>query len=455
MPAQRIVLAEYFATEESTLLFIVRADFDEPYVVEIERPLREIQQFVVDRFREERDADGHLLRSTSDKVSELDVPEYQAFFQPFVDPLAAPSPKGDMMTNPDDIIWFVPHDVLHYLPLHALALDGHYLIERNPVCYTPSASVMKYCQAKRTGRRERALIFADSRPALPLLHAREQSAAIKALFNPATEVYVGQAATKTMLKQRLEEAKDEIDVLHLACHGYFHPYQALKSGIMLASEDEQQADQAPVSELAIKESPWNLSAEEIFSLEMNVDLVTLSACESGINDRRPGDELIGLTRALIYAGTPSVLVSLWSVEDLSTSLLMREFYQSLRAGHSKAQALRQAQRYVQSLSAEEAIAICNEVRTRFTEEADAWGRELVDEDIARLRYLAGDFAGARDDYQALKQRLPRPSPKYQEIATRVFQCEMAARAGKPINYQHTVYAHPFYWSAFVLIGDWK
>src|SRR4028119_2128984 len=105
MPAQRIVLAEYFATEESTLLFIVRADFDEPYVVEIERPLREIQQFVVDRFREERDADGYLLRSTSDKVSELDVPEYQAFFQPFVDPLTATSPKADLMTNPDDIIW--------------------------------------------------------------------------------------------------------------------------------------------------------------------------------------------------------------------------------------------------------------------------------------------------------------------------------------------------------------
>ena len=75
---------------------------------------------------------------------------------------------------------------------------------------------------------------------------------------------------------------------------------------------------------------WNLTAEEIFGLKMEVDLVTFSACETGVNEYRPGNELIGLTRALIYAGTPSVVVSLWAVDDLSTGLLMQHFYQQLK-----------------------------------------------------------------------------------------------------------------------------
>jgi CHAT domain-containing protein len=74
-----------------------------------------------------------------------------------------------------------------------------------------------------------------------------------------------------------------------------------------------------------------------------MELVTLSACQTGINETKPGDELIGLTRALIYAGTSSVIVSLWSVYDPSTRELMVEFYKQLKEGKDKATALQQAQ----------------------------------------------------------------------------------------------------------------
>lgn len=76
---------------------------------------------------------------------------------------------------------------------------------------------------------------------------------------------------------------------------------------------------------------------------MNAELVTLSACETGISQTKRGDELIGLTRALIYAGAPSVIVSLWSVYDPSTRELMVELYRQLKSGKDKATALQQAQ----------------------------------------------------------------------------------------------------------------
>ena len=72
-------------------------------------------------------------------------------------------------------------------------------------------------------------------------------------------------------------------------------------------------------------------------------MVTLSACETGLNESKPGDELIGLTRSIIYAGAASVIVSLWSVYDPSTRELMIEFYKELKDGKSKATALQQAQ----------------------------------------------------------------------------------------------------------------
>jgi hypothetical protein len=71
--------------------------------------------------------------------------------------------------------------------------------------------------------------------------------------------------------------------------------------------------------------------------------VVLSACQTNLGDLSEGDELVGLTRAFIFAGTPSVIASLWSVEDESTALLMERFYTHLREGAGKAEALRQAQ----------------------------------------------------------------------------------------------------------------
>jgi CHAT domain-containing protein len=85
-----------------------------------------------------------------------------------------------------------------------------------------------------------------------------------------------------------------------------------------------------------------LHVYEIFNLDLSADLVVLSACESGLGKEVAGEGLIGVTRAFLYAGAPSVVVSLWRVADAVAPDLMLQFYENLDGGGGKAESLRQA-----------------------------------------------------------------------------------------------------------------
>jgi CHAT domain-containing protein len=457
MPVKRVVLAEYFTSDDLTLLFIIRPDFDEPEVVEIKRPLKEIQQFVFKNFREMRDTEGHIIKRTDEMMRELDEATYQEFFNPFVVPLISQSHKGDLMTEEGDLIWFVPHNVLHYLPLHALKVGDRYLIERNSVCYTPSASVMKYCHAKRRDQRTRAFVMGDSRN--DLIHAREEALIVAKLFN--TKPYLTGQATKSLFREKLKKERDALDILHFSCHGYFRQDQPLKSGIMLAMEQNGNSNEED-------KEKWNLTAEEIFGLEMHADLVTLSACETGINDRRPGDELIGLTRALIYAGTPSVLVSLWAVDDLSTRLLMQRFYQELQKPPlendvhpvTKAEALKTAQLYVKNMTAKMVVDYCDKRLLELSGSEDQDLIMLLQLDRANAQVVAGDLKKAITTYREVDSKLGRPdSERESKLAPQVKKTlklmEIMAEDAQHIDYEKKPFEHIYYWAAFILVGDWR
>ena len=94
------------------------------------------------------------------------------------------------------------------------------------------------------------------------------------------------------------------------------------------------------SSLKLGDSWLNLF--DIFNLQLGAELTVLSACETGMSAVWEGDELLGLARGFLYAGTPSLVVSLWTVNDRSTADLMRQFYTALQRGASKARALQQA-----------------------------------------------------------------------------------------------------------------
>ncbi|MBA2453592.1 MAG: CHAT domain-containing protein [Chloroflexia bacterium] len=212
----------------------------------------------------------------------------------------------------------VPHRSLHYVPFQALFDGGEYLVERFEISYAPSASVLLHCLTKPLPRLDSILLMGVPDERIP--RVREEVDALTSLF-PATVRLVGEQATLSALR----EYAPQVDLLHLACHGYFRPDNPLFSSVQLADG-------------------W-LTVRDAYGLDLSsCGLVTLSACETGVSDVAPGDELIGLARGFISAGAPTILVSLWTVDDEATATLMGMFYRRLQSGDRPAAALRYAQR---------------------------------------------------------------------------------------------------------------
>ena len=210
----------------------------------------------------------------------------------------------------------VPHRALHYVPFHALHDGEAHVVERREVSYAPSAGVLLRCLEKPARAIESALLLgvADER----VTHVRDEIKALVPLFPRATALLDGEATIAA-----LRAGAPRADLLHLACHGQFRPDSPLFSSLRLGDG-------------------W-LTARDAYTLDLSAGLVTLSACETGVSAVAPGDELIGLVRGFFYAGAPSLLLSLWTVDDEATAELMADFYKHLIAGARPAAALRAAQ----------------------------------------------------------------------------------------------------------------
>jgi CHAT domain-containing protein len=219
----------------------------------------------------------------------------------------------------------VPHGPLHYLPFHALynSAGKKYLVEDYEVSYLPAASQLRFYRERaetlqqQSNSKQSLVIGYSGNGNLPfvLQEAREiaQTLSTQGYYEAAARFEVLQAAT------------ENYQVIHLATHGMFRSDAPLFSFLELADT--------------------KLLTSDLFSLKLNARLVTLSACESGLNVITGGDELVGISRACLYAGASSLLLSLWRVEDLSTTSLMKDFYHRLLQdeGKTKATALRESQ----------------------------------------------------------------------------------------------------------------
>ena len=221
----------------------------------------------------------------------------------------------------------VPHRALHYLPFHALMpAPGQYLIQDTQVSYLSSASLLQFTREKQAANTPATLAVGNpdlEDPSLNLRYAEREVREVERLLPPAT-VLVGKEATKTQTRRHLEARS----LVHLAMHADLDEEDPLGSVLRLAPS---QSDDG------------RLEVQEIFGWELDASLVVLSACETGLGKLTRGDELTGLTRAFIYAGTPSIVTTLWKVSDRASYELMRDFYRQLKAGKEKADALRQAQ----------------------------------------------------------------------------------------------------------------
>ncbi len=205
-------------------------------------------------------------------------------------------------------------------------MNQKYLIERYSIRMLPSASVIKYLPAKKSLRPANILVFGN--PVLDdprykdLVNAQNEAIKIASIL-PQSKVLLRKEATETAFKAY----GGGFNFIHFATHGQFNADAPLKSAIMLAKDAQNDG---------------MLTVDKLYSMKLNADLVTLSACETGLGKIANGDDIVGLTRGFLYAGSSSIVASLWQVDDLATSDLMTEFYSNLKK-FNKSEALRSAQ----------------------------------------------------------------------------------------------------------------
>lgn len=231
----------------------------------------------------------------------------------------------EALTTGASRLLIVPHDLLHRIPFHAFrSPEGTYLAERFILSYAPSLAVAQEAVGMPgVGKLGPAILLGADKTAYAALASLSfASAELTGISKwlPETRGFEAeQASRRNLLRQR-----GDCEILHCACHG------------------EYDSDDPLLSRLYLADGP--LYGYEIERLQFRARIAVLSACESGIQKRLPGDETFGLVRALLSRGFGAVIASLWKVADQSTALLMEEFYRQRSSGViDAASALRNAQ----------------------------------------------------------------------------------------------------------------
>jgi len=245
--------------------------------------------------------------------------------------------------DPTAHVIFIPQDELFLVPFAALQDPaGSYLIKDHTLLAAPSIQVLQLTHQQyqsQSGGNQAALVVGD--PTMPkitvkvgtlpiqlpdLAGAKQEALEVAQILH--TKALTGNEATKATVLPQLATAR----MVHLATHGLIDDFRGLGVPGAIAL--------APAGNGELNDGL--LTANEILDMKLKAELVVLSACDTG-RGRVTGDGVIGLSRSLIAAGVPSVLVSLWSVPDAPTAELMTTFYRSLQQQKGdKAQALRQA-----------------------------------------------------------------------------------------------------------------
>lgn len=208
----------------------------------------------------------------------------------------------------------VPYGALHYLPFHLLHDGSSYLIEQHESVILPAAGLITRPSLRR---KPGALVLAHSwEGRLPQTLIEAQM--VQQLFDGV--LYTEEMARRTTLQVTPGQ------ILHIAAHG------------------QHRLDQPDLSYLQLADG--HLYTDDLLQQDLSYELVTLSGCETGRAHVAAADELIGLGRGFLYAGASSLIVSLWPVADEITTHFMQKMYLSLRAGASKAAALREAQQSI-------------------------------------------------------------------------------------------------------------
>jgi CHAT domain-containing protein len=308
-------VVEYFVTERRLFVFVLDARGEvSSRTVEVSRASLRKSVGEIHRMLNELDAAGLRDQRALDK-------DLASLHRLVVAPIADRLPR-----DPLALVYLIPHDALLRVPFAALRdARGQPMLRRHTLAFAPSVGVLRYTGDRKAVGDPRLLALADpgtGPDALP--GARTEVRQLSRHF-PARRrtVLVGADASEANGK-RLAPGQS---ILHFAVHGLIDDARPLDSALLLAAGEGEDGA---------------LRVAEAFGLRLQADLVVLSGCSTGLG-KITGDGILGLARAFLYAGTPSVVVSQWDVSDRATAFLMDRFYAGLTAGQGRARSLRQAQ----------------------------------------------------------------------------------------------------------------
>jgi CHAT domain-containing protein/tetratricopeptide (TPR) repeat protein len=219
----------------------------------------------------------------------------------------------------------VGHSFLHYVPFAALEFNGSPIVETHDVVTLPTANALLRTNERGGRRTDETIRIAPNSNALfvgsthgHLKHVAHEVRALAALVPQSTSLVDDEATVA-----RIQSALPHAEFIHFACHGQFRADSPFFSALHFAD--------------------GAITVRDINDMTLSARLVTLSACETGLSQLSPGDELLGLTRAFVHAGVENVVTSLWAVDDEATSRLMQLFYSHLLGGSRPSKALRASQ----------------------------------------------------------------------------------------------------------------
>src|SRR5919202_1185428 len=250
-------------------------------------------------------------------------PKLQELYQLLIEPIADLLP-----TDPNAPVIFIPHQSIFLVPFATLQnAQGQYLIEKHTIIIAPALQILQLTHQSRQKNRQTSsqniLVVGNPtmpqignppRQLLPLPGSEQEAQIIAQLLK--TQAIIGPQATKVSIVKQMLNAR----IIHLATHGLLNQVKSLDMPGAIALAPSGNDD-------------GFLTSSEILDLKLNAELVVLSACNTG-RGRLTGDGVIGLSRALITAGVPTILTSLWYVPDAPTAELMAEFYRQLQQSNS-------------------------------------------------------------------------------------------------------------------------
>jgi len=310
LPADTMIVA-YFRVGQRLLAFLLTRDTLDVVPVALVARVEHLLRLLQFQLSWARPGAAHLTPASEEALLASAQTHLSELYQELLAPLRT-------RLQADHLI-FVPHDVLHYVPFHALYDGRQHLIDSFSVSYAPSATIYGLCHGRATNRAGPSLILGVPDPQTPFILDEVQSVAARL---PQPELYLGREASDGVLRARGEASR----FIHIATHGFFRSDNPMFSGIRLGGS--------------------YLTLYDLYSLRLPAELIALSGCVTGLNVIAAGDELLGLVRGLFRAGAAALLVALWEVPDRSTAEFMTAFYDRILTAPNRAAALRDAIREI-------------------------------------------------------------------------------------------------------------